>query len=135
MTAESRKAVNRTRNPFPADSKNDTKSEIVSHGKERHLMKKRILQNIFIQLRKTTPILLVPFVCFGLLPTAKAAHPPPAPDGGYPNGNTAEGTTALFSLTTGQNNTGVGEEAFNANTTGAQNTTLGFNALYNNITI
>jgi hypothetical protein len=28
----------------------------------------------------------------------------PAPDGGYPGGNTAEGDNALFSLTTGANN-------------------------------
>jgi hypothetical protein len=37
--------------------------------------------------------------CFGLLPQTQAVSP--APDGGYPGGNTAEGQNALFSLTTG----------------------------------
>src|SRR5438552_7274561 len=48
--------------------------------------------------------LLIPFVlvCFALLPVARAVDPPP--DGGYPNNNTAEGDSALFSLTTGVNN-------------------------------
>jgi hypothetical protein len=32
----------------------------------------------------------------------------PAPDGGYPGGNTAEGTSALLSRTTGLYNTGIG---------------------------
>ena len=32
--------------------------------------------------------------CSALLPAAFAVDPPP--DGGYPNGNTAEGTNALF---------------------------------------
>ena len=32
----------------------------------------------------------------------------PAPDGGYPGGNTAEGQNALLSLTTGTYNTGIG---------------------------
>ena len=36
---------------------------------------------------------------FALSPTARAVTP--APDGGYPNNNTAEGDNALFSLTTG----------------------------------
>ena len=35
----------------------------------------------------------------------------PAPDGGYPNGNTAEGLNALFSLTTGALNTALGGAA------------------------
>ena len=39
------------------------------------------------------------FVCFGFSPTAQAVSPPP--DGGYGGQNTAEGTNALFNLTTG----------------------------------
>jgi hypothetical protein len=42
------------------------------------------------------PVLLV---CFALSPGAQAVVPPP--DGGYPGSNTAEGTQALQSLTTG----------------------------------
>ena len=36
------------------------------------------------------------FACFALLPTLQAVNP--APDGGYPGGNTAEGQNTLFSL-------------------------------------
>ena len=43
------------------------------------------------------------FACFTLSPRAQAVSP--APDGGYPGGNTAEGQNALFSLTSGGFNT------------------------------
>jgi hypothetical protein len=43
---------------------------------------------------------------FALSPGAQAVSP--APDGGYPGGNTAEGQSALLSLTTGTYNTAVG---------------------------
>ena len=43
------------------------------------------------------------------LPTAQAVSPPP--DGGYPGDNTAEGTNALFSLTSGIYNTALGFDA------------------------
>jgi hypothetical protein len=42
--------------------------------------------------------------CFTLSPTARAVVP--APDGGYPGGNTAEGQNALLSLTSGGYNYG-----------------------------
>jgi Chaperone of endosialidase len=70
------------------------------------------------------------FACFGLLPTARAVSPPP--DGGYPGGNTAEGTRALFSLTNGKGNAAVGSEALQSNTTGSQNTATGASALISN---
>ena len=78
--------------------------------------------------------LLIPLVltCFGLSPTARAVTP--APDGGYPNGNTAEGEDALFSLTTGVYNTAVGFNALHSNTTASSNTALGYTALYENTT-
>src|SRR5437762_2506629 len=41
-----------------------------------------------------------------LLPIAQAVMP--APDGGYPGGNTAEGTSALLSSSTGAYNTAIG---------------------------
>jgi len=67
-----------------------------------------------------------------LFPRAQAVVP--APDGGYPGGNTAEGTNALFSLTTGDFNTAEGFAALLFNTTGFQNTATGVNALRNNTT-
>src|SRR5213080_4999451 len=50
--------------------------------------------------------ILIGIVCIGLLPKTQAVSPPP--DGGYPGGNTAEGTSALLSRTTGTYNTAVG---------------------------
>jgi hypothetical protein len=72
--------------------------------------------------------------CFALLPTPKAFGVSPAPDGGYANGNTAEGTNALFSLTSGFGNTANGFAALSSNTTGAANTANGLEALAHNTT-
>lgn len=69
---------------------------------------------------------------FAFLPVARALTP--APDGGYPGFNTAEGTDALFSLTTGFDNTAIGYRALFFNTTGSNNTANGYNALLNNTT-
>ena len=70
--------------------------------------------------------------CFALSPAARAVLP--APDGGYAGYNTAEGTDALFSLTTGLYNTAIGNEALNHNTTGSANTASGLYALLRNTT-
>jgi len=70
---------------------------------------------------------------FALSPTAQAQLSP-APDGGYPNDNTAEGTDALFSLTTGTDNTAIGFDALFSNTTGDSNTATGSIALTSNTT-
>ena len=56
----------------------------------------------------------------------------PTPDGGNPNGNTAEGTQALFSNTTGNANTAIGVGALYKNTTGVSNTATGMAALGSN---
>ena len=56
----------------------------------------------------------------------------PAPDGGYPGNNTAEGEDALFSLTTGVDNTAIGFNALFSNTTGFFNTVIGSRALFSN---
>jgi endosialidase-like protein len=56
----------------------------------------------------------------------------PAPSGGYPGQNTAEGDNALFSLTTGVSNTAIGFEALFSNTYGLGNTAVGDSALANN---
>src|SRR6266542_7102612 len=62
-----------------------------------------------------------------LLPLAQAVLP--APDGGYPGGNTAEGQNALFGLTTGGYNTAVGLFSLRSNTTSSFNTALGAGTL------
>jgi hypothetical protein len=71
---------------------------------------------------------------FALPPTTRAQLPSPTPDGGYPNQNTAEGTSALFSLTTGFNNTAIGSGALFGNNTGYKNTATGASALQHNTT-
>jgi hypothetical protein len=63
-------------------------------------------------------------------PKAQAVSPPP--DGGYPGGNTAEGASALFSLTTGSYNTAVGFFSLRSNTVGSFNTATGAGALFLN---
>jgi len=71
----------------------------------------------------------MPFVliCVATLPAARAVSPPP--DGGYPGGNTAEGTDALLSLNSGTNNTAIGADALANNVSGNDNTAVGFQAL------
>ena len=66
-------------------------------------------------------------VCGGLLPNAEAITPPP--DGGYPRGNTAEGQSALFSLTSGGYNTAVGFFSLRSNANGSFNTAMGAGTL------
>ena len=85
-------------------------------------------------MKTSIPSVLITFalVCFGLFPRAQAVVP--APDGGYPGHNTAEGQNALFSLTTGTSNTGIGFEALFKNTTGNWNIAIGSDALHENTT-
>jgi hypothetical protein len=64
--------------------------------------------------------------------SSKANTPPP--DVGNANGNTAEGTQALFSNTTGKANTAIGVGALYQNTTGVSNTATGMAALGSNTT-
>ena len=66
-------------------------------------------------------------ICFALSPSAQAVVP--APEGGYPNFNTAEGQNALLHLTTGAANTAVGWFSLQSLTTGSFNTATGAGAL------
>ena len=74
-------------------------------------------------------LLLVALVltCFAISPMAKAVVP--APDGGYPGGNTAEGQSALLSRTTGGFNTAAGFLSLRSLTTGSFNTGVGAGTL------
>jgi hypothetical protein len=73
--------------------------------------------------------LLIPLVlaCFALLPSALAVTP--APDGGYPGANTAEGVNALLNRTTGVFDTAIGAASLSSANTGSNNTALGANSL------
>jgi len=82
-------------------------------------------------LRRVFPFVPLLLACLALLPIAQAVVPPP--DGGYANGNTAEGTQALLSLTTGSDNTATGFQALYSNTSGGGNNAFGSQALLSNI--
>ena len=79
--------------------------------------------------RNLIPILIL-IACLGLSPRAQAVSP--APDGGYPGGNTAEGQNALLSLTTGGFNSAVGWLSLRSDTTGQLNTAVGAGTLFAN---
>jgi len=85
-------------------------------------------------MKTTAPSILVTLslVCVALSFKAQAVSPPP--DGGYPGNNTAEGSNALFGLTTGINNTAVGSGALLQDTSGGYNMAVGSRALALNTT-
>ena len=70
---------------------------------------------------------LFALACFPISHTAQAVVP--APDGGYPGFNTAEGQNALLHLTTGVGNTATGYFSLESVTTGGFNTAFGAGAL------
>jgi hypothetical protein len=81
-------------------------------------------------LRRALLLTVILPLSFWLLPTVQAVNPPP--EGGYPNGNTAEGTGALFKLTNGANNTAVGFRTLHENKGSVRNTAAGSLALFAN---
>ena len=101
---------------------------------------KRVIKTSIGQPRKHSGssfilIAIFAFGFFALLPLAQAVVP--APDGGYPGFNTAEGTNALKNLTTGVGNAAVGWYSLFSNTDGSYNTGVGtgtllFNTAFNN---
>ena len=81
-------------------------------------------------LRRVFFLIPVALALFAFAPAAQAVSP--APDGGYPGNNTAEGTNALFSLTTGGQNTALGGFSLFSDTIGNNNTAVGAGALFKN---
>ena len=91
----------------------------------------RFFPDFALMKTRVAPILIaISLVCVGPLPKAPAVSPPP--DGGYPGGNTAEGQSALLSLTTGTYNSAVGIYALLSLTTGNFNTANGAAVLLSN---
>jgi hypothetical protein len=90
--------------------------------------------NPLIQLKKAILVFFIALglACFAFSRGAQAVSP--APDGGYAGGNTAEGTNALFSLTSGTNNTAAGGQALYHDTSGSNDTATGLRALFGNTT-
>src|SRR5204862_2812901 len=75
----------------------------------------------------TFTTILVMIACCALSPKVQAVVP--APDGGYPGGNTAEGQKAVLSLTTGTFNSALGFLSLSALTAGNFCTGVGAGAL------
>jgi trimeric autotransporter adhesin len=91
------------------------------------------LQNSGNRLSRRRGSIFIPLGLVALLaisPNLQAVVP--APDGGYPGGNTAEGSSALLSLSTGTYNTALGLFSLRSNTTGNFNTATGAGALLSN---
>lgn len=84
----------------------------------------------WISIRFVRVIIAAFGACLLFSPFAQAVTP--APDGGYPANNTAEGTQALLNLTSGIDNTALGFQAQSRTTTGNYNTATGFRALSGN---
>jgi hypothetical protein len=85
-----------------------------------------------IQLKQKTPIFVVSLLPAFFAPSHRTQAVSPPPDGGYPGGNTAEGTSALLSLNTGTYNTAVGWLSLRSNSTGSFNTAVGAGTLFAN---
>jgi hypothetical protein len=83
-------------------------------------------------MKTSTPVIPITFalVCFGFAPFGQALNPPP--DGGYAGGNTAEGESALASLTTGTFNTAIGWRSLHFINTARYNTGVGAGTLFFN---
>jgi hypothetical protein len=102
----------------------------MQHSSQHPFVKRRTM-NTSTQLKTILSFLVACGVgCFALLSRALAVVP--APGGGYPGGNTAEGQSALLSLTSGTFNTAVGVFSLLSNTEGQFNTAIGAGTLLSN---
>ena len=81
--------------------------------------------------RRYSILMVIACSFFALEQETQAVIPPP--DGGYPGANTAEGQSALLSLSTGGFNTALGFLSLESNTEGNLNTAVGAGALLANV--
>src|SRR2546421_4233612 len=95
-------------------------------------MKTKSLHFSYLTQRLRQVLSLVIVISFFTLAASSRAVTP-APDGGYPNDNTAEGEDALLQITTGGDNTALGFEALAGDEAGSFNTATGARALFSNI--
>jgi len=80
-----------------------------------------------MKIRSSAILITLAFGFMVFLSKSQAVSPPP--DGGYPGGNTAEGLSALLSLTTGTYNTAIGLFSLLSDSTGRFNTGVGAGTL------
>jgi len=90
------------------------------------------MNTLILLFKKVPPLYLTAFMfgCFAFSPQMQALSPPP--DGGYPNGNTAEGDSALAGVTTGSFNSAFGFLSLLSNGSARFNTGVGAGALLSN---
>ena len=89
--------------------------------------------NGMIRSKTATHSVLILITIFWIWVVPKAQAVSPAPDGGYPGFNTAEGQNALFNLSTGVGNAAVGWFSLSSNTDGSFNTAVGVGTLLFNV--
>jgi len=94
----------------------------ILHGATRNKARRTVLNKTFV------------VMVTGLFSLVSSEADMPVPDVRNSNGNTAEGTEALLSNTTGKANTAIGVGALYKNTTGVCNTATGMAALGTNTT-
>jgi len=95
-------------------------------------MKTLITCSLLTILRSRAAIILIAVTLIAFVLTQRTQAVSPSPDGGYAGGNTAEGQSALLSLTSGTFNTAAGFLSLRALTEGKFNTALGAGTLLAN---
>jgi Chaperone of endosialidase len=120
--------LNRVEDTSPAESFGSFRTrklyKLNAAGKEKEGFMKKLIQ---FAKSKSLTVAVAALISVALLPLAQAVVP--APDGGYPGFNTAEGQNALKNLTTGQGNTGVGWYSLFSASAANYNTAVGAGAL------
>jgi hypothetical protein len=98
------------------------------HLKTKNMATSKLRNSIHASFQRCALLLVsLLLTCFALPQKTQAVVP--APNGGYSGFNTAEGTNALQSLTTGVGNAAVGWYSLFSNTDGSFNTAVGAGTL------